>query len=150
MKSSLCDRWDLVNFQGRILKFDSGEGPFFDDLTKQQLPTALVKAARKKELDYFESKNVWQRVSIDEAWRISGRPPITVRWVDVNKGDDETPDIRSRLVARQIRGANEDPMFAPTPHWKLFAQCSATVRLTWATRSRSVEMATLPTAFNCH
>ena len=74
-----------------------------------------MKAARRKELDYFESKNVWQRVSIDEAWRISGRSPITVRWVDVNKGDDETPDIRSRLVARQIRGANEDPMFAPTP-----------------------------------
>ena len=51
----------------------------------------------------------------DEAWRVKGRPPITVRWVDVNKGDDENPEIRSRLVARQIRGCNEDPMFAPTP-----------------------------------
>ena len=52
---------------------------------------------------------------MSEAFRLSGRPPITVRWVDVNKGDDQVPDIRSRLVARQIRGANEDPMFAPTP-----------------------------------
>ena len=50
-----------------------------------------------------------------EALRISGRSPISVRRVDVNKGYDECPDIRSRLVARQIRGANEDPMFAPTP-----------------------------------
>ena len=50
-----------------------------------------------------------------QAHKVTGRPPITVRWVDVNKGDDESPDIRSRLVARQIRGANEDPMFAPTP-----------------------------------
>ena len=100
---------------GEVLKFDNGEGPFYDDLTKQQLPTALVKAARRKELDYFESKDVWKRVPIAEAHRTNGRPPITVRWVDVNKGDDEVPDIRSRLVARQIRGANEDPMFAPTP-----------------------------------
>ena len=98
-----------------VLKFDSGEGPFFDDLTKQKLPTELVKLARCKELDYFEDKGVWKRSSNQEAWRVSGRPPITVRWVDVNKGDDENPDIRSRLVARQIRGANEDPMFAPTP-----------------------------------
>ena len=38
-----------------------------------------------------------------------------MRWVDVSKGDDVTPDIRSRLVARQIRGASEDPLFASTP-----------------------------------
>ena len=100
---------------GEVLKFDNGEGPFFDDLTKQKLPTELVKLARRKELDYFEDKGVWKRSSNQEAWRVSGRPPITVRWVDVNKGDDENPDIRSRLVARQMRGANEDPMFAPTP-----------------------------------
>ena len=68
-----------------------------------------------KELDYFETKSVWKRVSLAEAHRISGRAPITVRWVDVSKGDDDCPDIRPRHVARQIRGANEDPIFAPTP-----------------------------------
>ena len=68
-----------------------------------QLPTQLVMSARRKELDYFESKNVWKRVSVPEALRIGGRSPTSVWWVDVNKGDDECPDIRSRLVARQIR-----------------------------------------------
>ena len=48
------------------------EGPFYDDLTKQQLPTQLVRAARRKELDYLESKNVWKLVSLAEAQRISG------------------------------------------------------------------------------
>ena len=104
-----------VEVDGHLFKFDDGQGPFFDDLTKQELPKLLVQAARRKELEYFESKSVWKRVPISEAHRIAGRAPITVRWVDVNKGDDEVPDIRSRLVARQIRGANEDPMFAPTP-----------------------------------
>ena len=36
-------------------------------------------------------------------------------WVDVSKGDDVNPNIRSRLVARQIRQAGEKAIFAPTP-----------------------------------
>ncbi len=44
-----------------------------------------------------------------------GRPPISVRLVEVNKGDDENPKYRSRLVAREIRMAGEDAIFAPTP-----------------------------------
>ena len=50
-----------------------------------------------------------------EVRRVTGKPPITVRWVDVNKGDNQCPNIRSRLVARQIRQAGEDAIFAPTP-----------------------------------
>ena len=40
---------------------------------------------------------------------------ISVRWVDVNKGDDGCPTIRSRLVAREIRNAGSESVFAPTP-----------------------------------
>ena len=38
-----------------------------------------------------------------------------MRWVDVSKCDNLNPNIRSRLVARQIRQAGEDAIFAPTP-----------------------------------
>ena len=30
-----------AEMHGHILKFDDGEGPFYDDLTRQQLPTIL-------------------------------------------------------------------------------------------------------------
>ena len=40
---------------------------------------------------------------------------MTVRWVDVNKRDDPNPNVRSHLVARRIRQAGEEAMFAPTP-----------------------------------
>jgi len=42
---------------------------------------------------------------------------ITVRCVDVNKGDDEHPRYRSRLVARQIRAleGSDATYFAPAP-----------------------------------
>ena len=115
---SLCaaqQREAFFEYSGCVLKVDSGQGQFCDDLTKHELSAPLGKAARKKELEYFESKRVWRKVSSQEAWKVSGRPPITVWWVDVNKGGDQHPGMRLRLVARQIRGAHEDPMFAPTP-----------------------------------
>ena len=51
----------------------------------------------------------------EEAFRRAGKAPISVKWVDTNKGDDEQPNYRSRLVAREIRKKGENPIFAPTP-----------------------------------
>ena len=53
--------------------------------------------------------------SIQEAWAKTGRPPISTRWVEVNKGDDDSPNYRRRLVAWEFRMAGEDSIFAPTP-----------------------------------
>ena len=58
---------------------------------------------------------MWTLKPVAESRNRTGRPPISVRWVDVNKGDDVHPNIRSRLVARQIRQAGEEVIFAPTP-----------------------------------
>ena len=52
---------------------------------------------------------------VSEALRRQGKPPITVRWVGVNKGDDLNPKIWSRLVAREIRFKDEEAIVAPTP-----------------------------------
>ncbi len=53
--------------------------------------------------------------TINEARVKMGKRPIEVRWVETNKGDDEHPIIRSRLVAMEIRTAGQDAIFAPTP-----------------------------------
>ena len=66
-------------------------------------------------MDDFKGKQVWELRPIDEARRRTGKPPITVRWVDVSKGDDLNPNVRSRLVARQARQAGGEATFAPTP-----------------------------------
>ena len=83
-----------------------------DDLTGQLLPPDLVRIARTQELEYFDGKLVWEKRPMAEARRITGKPPITVRWVDVNKGDNANPNVRSRLVARQIRQAGEDAILS--------------------------------------
>ncbi len=93
----------------------TGAGQYRDAITGQPLDPDMVRAARRKELEYFNSKHVWDVRDRAEALRRQGKPPISVRWIDVNKGDDSDPNYRSRLVAREIRRAGEDPIFAPAP-----------------------------------
>ena len=92
-------------------------GRFRDDLTGQVLRDELVLEARAKELSFFCSKSVWLKEPKAQARAKSGRPPISVRWVDVNKGDDQSPNYRSRLVARQIKAQDLSGKnyFAPAP-----------------------------------
>ncbi len=60
-----------------------------------------------KELQYFIEKGVWIKRSRKDAFSRTGRPPISTRWVDVNKGDDVNPKYRSRLVARQMKATDK-------------------------------------------
>ncbi len=92
-------------------------GRYKDDLTGQVLRDDWVKEARAKELLYFHSKGVWRKVPRHEARARTGRPPISVRWVDVNKGDEQSPNYRSRLVARQLKALDKtgQSFFAPAP-----------------------------------
>ena len=101
---------------GEILKVRvEGEQEFRDDLIGQVLDPVLVPEARAKEMEYVKAKGLWLKRPIRECLDKTGRPPVTVRWVDTNKGDDKCPNIRSRLVARQIRWPGQEAVFAPTP-----------------------------------
>ena len=115
-EQELFETYRISDASGAVFQVKiAHETEYRDDLTGQLLPPELVRAARAKELEYFGAKKVWEKRAFGEARRVTGRPPITVRWVDVNKGDNEHPNIRSRLVARQIRQAGEEAIFAPTP-----------------------------------
>ena len=86
----------------------------FKDAITGQLLDLLVRLARNEELAYFESKGVLHKRPRSEAYQRMGRPPITVKWVDTNKGDDANPKYKSHLVAREVRHAGEETIFAPT------------------------------------
>lgn len=102
--------------QGNLLKMAiTSDEKFIDDHTGQPLDPIVCRAARKKEMDFVRDKGSWVKRSVNECWKRTGRPPVTVRWVETSKGDDVTPNIRSRFVARQIRGPGQDAVFAPTP-----------------------------------
>ena len=49
-----------------------------------------------------------------------GKGPIGTRWVDTNRGDNDNPDVRSRLVGQEINTGVDDDLFAATPPIEAF------------------------------
>ena len=74
---------------------------YVGDITGQPLSPELCRKARATEPDYFRDKEVWTIRKINEALRRTGKPPIRVRWVEVNKGDELNPKITE---AGELRG----------------------------------------------
>ena len=68
--------------------------------------------ARAEELATVRRIKVWIKVDRNEAIRETGRPPIKLRWVDINKGDELNPRYRSRIVAKEIRTDNRMTLLA--------------------------------------
>ena len=91
------------------------DGHFVDDTSGQKLDTKKVIEARKEEMNKYLQHNAYGKVPIEEAWRVSGEGPIGSRGIDSNKGDDDNPEYRSRLVAKEINRSPSDKMIAATP-----------------------------------
>ncbi|MDA8582761.1 reverse transcriptase domain-containing protein [bacterium] len=81
-----------------------------------KLDAGRVKQARQEEMRYFRKKGVYKKIPRAEAKK-NGWPIVKVRWIDVNKGDEDNPNYRSRLVAKEFKGGAESDwdLFAGTP-----------------------------------
>ena len=66
---------------------------FVDDVTGSVLDKAKTIEARLKEMQFFRSRGVYTKVMRESHMKI-----IKIRWLDINKGDNETMNLRSRLV----------------------------------------------------
>ena len=75
---------------------------YYDEISGALLYPALVEQARKLEIDYMHKLKVYEEATFKE-WRDSGCRLIPMRWLDVNKGDSENLDIRSRAVLQETR-----------------------------------------------
>ena len=71
------------------------------DLTGRELMKDLVEAARAEELSVVKKMQVWRNVRREECFQATGRAPIKLRGVDVNKGDEFHLKYRSRIVAKK-------------------------------------------------
>ena len=79
------------------------EQMFFDDITGVKLDTQGVLAARREELQWLHRAQVYEKRTIQECWERTGKNPITLKWIDRNKGDKERPNYRSRIVVREVK-----------------------------------------------
>ena len=88
---------------------------YVDDISGRPLIRELVQEARAAEMSKFREHNVYSKVPIAEAVRMTGKQPIGSKWIDINEGDAKVPNYRSRLVAKEIKRGPSDDMFAATP-----------------------------------
>ena len=60
-------------------------------------------AARLDEIQQIRNHNVDEKVPTTECYQKTGKAPIKVKWVDINKGDEINKEYRSRLGAKEIK-----------------------------------------------
>ena len=95
-----------------ILSVKNGVSYAYDDVSGAALPVDMVKEARKLEIEYVRKMGVWTKVPRAQA---AGKKIIKLRWLDVNKMDQDNPMIRSRIVAKEYNDGVDPNMFAATP-----------------------------------
>ena len=88
---------------------------FWDEYTGERLPLGEAARARSHEIDGLKQYKVIEKATIEERWKQTGKRPIGVRWIDCNKGDSVHPNVRSRLVAKEIKKDTMTDLLAATP-----------------------------------
>ena len=58
---------------------------------------------------------LYTNVHKTECWNRTGKAPIQVRYVDINKGDARERSFHSRLVAKEMHNYKRDHLFATSP-----------------------------------
>ena len=93
----------------------------WDDVNGEALSPALVKEGRREEVQYIVGRKIWSLRPVEERWEKTGKAPVSVRWVDLDKVCDVDGVwellVRGRLVARNFKGKDRsrDDLFAETP-----------------------------------
>ena len=67
------------------------------------------------EIQQIRNHKVYEKVPLQECHQKTGKSPIKVKWVDINKGDEINKEYRSRLVAKEIKMDKRCDLFAATP-----------------------------------
>ena len=86
---------------------------YVDEVSRKPLNAAKVMEARQEELS--GKRCVWTEVETQEAWGRTGAGPIGARWIDINKGGEDNPNSRSRLVVKEVRNGAQEALVAATP-----------------------------------
>ena len=82
---------------------ESGEESYVDDVNGGFLDPEMVREARVEELAGYLKMQVYCRVPVAE---VGSHNVIKTRWVDTNKGDERSPEIRCWLVAKEVKKRN--------------------------------------------
>ncbi len=127
-RNRLCKQYDVTNEVQKLMKIheklEEMETPpeedvmeylyegmeFVDDITGAPLDKSQAVKARKEEMEYFRRMKVYTKVKREKWMKV-----ITCKWIDQNKGDEANPNLRARLVGRELAKDKREDLFAATP-----------------------------------
>ena len=85
-----------------------------------------------------DEMGVWELRPIAECIEVTGKKPVKVRWFDVNKGDDDTPNVRCRIVVKDFNVDKRPDLFAATPRLEYLryfvSRCASSQLEAWKTK----------------
>lgn len=85
------------------------------DVSGAALDPKEVRRARNEEIDYIKKMSLYEKVLVGQCYTTIGNAPVSIRWIDINTGDQENPNYKSRIVAREINTYRRDDLFAAAP-----------------------------------
>ena len=91
------------------------EGDYTNEATGVTLLRDNVAKARMEEMSWYDKFEAYEEVTEETCRMRTGRKPVSCRWRDINKGDNERMKVRSRLVAREIKQEGTDSFYAGVP-----------------------------------
>jgi hypothetical protein len=96
---------------------DFDEQAWDDANTGVELDVEEARKGRDEEVKFLVKEHIYEKRAYDECVIKTGKPPTSVRWIDANKGSKENPNIRCRLVARDLKdkGGSSKDLFAAMP-----------------------------------
>ena len=96
------DKHFRVEMSEKEINHVDHNGEFWDEISHKKLDEEGVRNPRLDEIRQFYTHGVYEKVPAQECWNATGKNPIKVKWVDINKGDDVHRESRSRLLAKNI------------------------------------------------
>ena len=86
-----------------------------NEYTGLPLDPVLVQRAIDEKRETEDKHGGYMKVPVGGSSRVIGKAPVEVRWVIRKKGDQERPDYRARLVAKEIKCDHRLDLFAAMP-----------------------------------
>ncbi len=94
-----------------------------DDLSGKALVPELVTEAKREELTEVYRRGDWKGSAMEDCIRETWKPPMPIRWVVTNKGDDLHPNVRCRSVAKHLvakyGGKDAEDLFVAMPPFEM-------------------------------
>ena len=87
-----------------------GDAYFVDDVSGKKLESESVLRAREDERKGVVRHNVFTKVPIQECFDKTGGAPVSTKWIDINKGDDEKlllPAVGKKTLKKKAQNGRQ-------------------------------------------